>query len=905
MALTLTHNASAITFRPPILADEPNLSVSYSPEVIVLTGSTSTTVTNDDAVFDVYNGGTFYNGGSVLVTGTQATFESLNTDIATIASDGVITRVASGQCRVLVKNGVTIGIDLNLADQTQGDTESYANAVVGSLAEHVSNEIDSRIDDTMSMATNGGIYSTQNHVTSTYVRNTNLWCDDVDLTCASPWNSRGGSKRAGTLITAQHLLMASHYPLYIGDTVRFVANDNTILTRTITGVVNHPDYSPYYPDLRVAVLDSALPSSITPCKLMPSDYEDYLVENSSNRPGAIGLDQEEKALIIDWTGGGNFTTPTDSDRLIFHENIISGDSGNPAGVIVDGEFVSVTMWTYGGAGSGTPVADFISDINTMITTADTQASVSTGLTVVEADFSAFPNYGTDTDAVAYIADVRTAGATVSATQETALNTFYKVAKAGGYYTSLKRIYLPIWAVEAANAIDMISLTSGTFNGGVTHSAGYVEGNGSTGYFDLGIDPATMGVTTDSVILGGLLRTEIGASQNIIASREGSNQCRFNTSSNNNLYSINGNTTINDGNSGLTGILVASFLSGDVFISKRDSSSTSSLASQSYTAGGATPTVNFYAMAVNVNGSSVGHTDDQFGAWFAGTGMTLANSDDFTLALKNLWETCTGLTLPGSSMDSDAAAYIADVRTAGATVSATQETALDTFYKVAKADGYYTSLKRMYLPIWAVEAANAIDMVTLATGTFNGGVTHSAGYVEGNGSTGYFALGVKPTPLGVLPDDAFQFSLNKTNLDGGATAIGCRDASGDDWRLASENSSTLVWATCMSSSTGTLTAADSDFTGILTHNRKGTDYSLNRRKTAGRAVLDSASRSDAGTTPDENIVALAGSNNGSVFDYTTSHFGSYGVGLGMTDTQDQDFTLALKNLWETCTGLTLP
>ena len=257
-----------------------------------------------------------------------------------------------------------------------------------------------------------------------------------------------------------------------------------------------------------------------------------------------------------------------------------------------------------------------------------------------------PTYLIDVDAAAYIADVRTAGATVSATQETALDTFYKAAKADGYYSALKRMYLPIWAVEAANAIDMISLTSGTFNGGVTHSAGYVQGNGSNGYFDLGIDPATMGVTTDSVILGGLLRTEIGASQNIIGSREGSNQCRFNTNSGNQLYAINGGDTINySQSSAYEGILVASYLSGDTFISKRDSSSTSSLVSQSYTASGTTPTVNFYAMAVNVSNSPVGFADDQFGAWFAGAGMTLSDSEDFTLALKDIWETCTGLTLP--------------------------------------------------------------------------------------------------------------------------------------------------------------------------------------------------------------------------------------------------------------------
>ena len=126
--------------------------------------------------------------------------------------------------------------------------------------------------------------------------------------------------------------------------------------------------------------------------MMPSNNGSYLVNNTDNRPAALLLDQEEKALIGDWRGGGGYYYPTDADRLIFSEQVISGDSGNPSFLIVNDELVLVTVWTYGGAGSGTPVADFIADINTMIATADTQAGVSTGYTVTEADFSAFPTY---------------------------------------------------------------------------------------------------------------------------------------------------------------------------------------------------------------------------------------------------------------------------------------------------------------------------------------------------------------------------------------------------------------------------------------------------------------------------------------------------------------------------------
>jgi hypothetical protein len=118
------------------------------------------------------------------------------------------------------------------------------------------------------------------------------------------------------------------------------------------------------------------------------------VNNYDTRPPALGLDQEEKALIIDFLTSGSFRTPINANRLIFNESKISGDSGNPAFLIVNGELVLITVWTYGGPGSGTPVAEHIAALNQMIADADAQAGVSTGYTVTEADFSAWPNFTT-------------------------------------------------------------------------------------------------------------------------------------------------------------------------------------------------------------------------------------------------------------------------------------------------------------------------------------------------------------------------------------------------------------------------------------------------------------------------------------------------------------------------------
>ena len=86
----------------------------------------------------------------------------------------------------------------------------------------------------------------------------------------------------------------------------------------------------------------------------------------------------------------SFANPIDADRLNLYESIILFDSGNPAFVILNGELVLLTVWTH--AASGTPVSEFISDLNQMIIDSDAIAGVSTGYTVTEADFSAWPDY---------------------------------------------------------------------------------------------------------------------------------------------------------------------------------------------------------------------------------------------------------------------------------------------------------------------------------------------------------------------------------------------------------------------------------------------------------------------------------------------------------------------------------
>ena len=267
----------------------------------------------------------------------------------------------------------------------------------------------------------------------------------------------------------------------------------------------------------------------------------------------------------------------------------------------------------------------------------------------------------------------------------------------------------------------------------------------------------------------------------------------------------------------------------------------------------------------------------------------------------------GRNFMGSRGDADAAAYVAAVVAAGGTVSGAQATAINDFYVSAKADSYYTSLKRLYLPIWGVAAANAIDMIGLTSGTFVGGVTHAAGYVQGNGSTGYFSLGVTGIAAGLTNASGLICALVKQAPSGVgfAAMISSQTTPSDRTQLyVSGNSSGNAVET--GQGVGTFAAhvgTRATNLGIYVSTRESTtSLKLYSRKTSGFTLHDTEVFDNSSGSACANTLTAMASSGTSIF--SDAQFGALGIGLGINLTHTTSFTLALKNLWETTTGLTL-
>jgi hypothetical protein len=259
-----------------------------------------------------------------------------------------------------------------------------------------------------------------------------------------------------------------------------------------------------------------------------------------------------------------------------------------------------------------------------------------------------------------------------------------------------------------------------------------------------------------------------------------------------------------------------------------------------------------------------------------------------------------------TLDADAAAYIAAVVDAGGVVSGGQKSAINTFYKTGKSDGWYSSLKRVYLPIWEVAAPNAIDMIARGSGTFVGGVTHGAGFIQGNGSTGYFNTNSIPSVIGMTTTSA---SFGILTIGGGVAAnqimIGARSAS-NNRHYIQWNGASLVNAIYKAPGTAPISASMtlSQSYGIISFQYTTPNRSLNIRRASGRSILGTAGDGSGGVP--SVATYLGANNNADVADlFSAYQIGAAFLGVGMSDTQDAAFTLALKTLWEGLTGLSLP
>jgi hypothetical protein len=135
---------------------------------------------------------------------------------------------------------------------------------------------------------------------------------------------------------------------------------------------------------------------------------------------------------------------------------------------------------------------------------------------------------------------------------------------------------------------------------------------------------------------------------------------------------------------------------------------------------------------------------------------------------------------GTPIDPDAAAFFARVTAAGGTLTATEQTAVNTLVVQMKADGTWTPTIAIYPMVGASAAACAQNLKSSSfTGSFTSGWTFASTGVTPNGTSAY--MDTTLTPNGNLSqNDAHASIYSRTNsLTGTQIDLGCGNSGGSN------------------------------------------------------------------------------------------------------------------------------
>ena len=197
--------------------------------------------------------------------------------------------------------------------------------------------------------------------------NPNSWVAGINLTAVTQNVPRG------TAITPRHVIYTKHYGFHgqVGQTLNFLTMDNRVVSRKIIDVKFLS--STFDPDIAVARLDSDLPGSITPMKVLHPNATNYAAIFSP----LLRIDQESKALIVQATPSGPQGIQTDASvnppgaaYSLYYEDMISGDSSSPSILLMNTNNgvmpILFSVVTYSGPGQGPKMGANFSQIQSAI-----------------------------------------------------------------------------------------------------------------------------------------------------------------------------------------------------------------------------------------------------------------------------------------------------------------------------------------------------------------------------------------------------------------------------------------------------------------------------------------------------------------------------------------------------------
>ena len=335
------------------------------------------------------------------------------------ASDGEFefAHVTNGTARVSAESdrGLANLGQLQIGSGATTNSDTWQEWATGSLGRHIVDQVVTRAATKTSVVEP---FQILDHLTTTYTRNPDHFLYDVDLGCVSVWNSVSTQQRGGTLITPEHCLVADHFNLPVGATVRFVdvaASTPEKLShedRTVVGAVSIP-FTVFGGDIQVVRLSGAVSAEF--CTVAPPSLLDYLpsvtttktnngLAASRPRLPIVATNQDKHfgykpcfTVQTNWqttqgipgtVGYGDFEG--NQAQAIAYPDLVSfvraGCSGHPLFLLVNGELVLLGLYHSANAGPSFQLQETHDLVNAALTT------LGGGYQLTEADLSGFTSY---------------------------------------------------------------------------------------------------------------------------------------------------------------------------------------------------------------------------------------------------------------------------------------------------------------------------------------------------------------------------------------------------------------------------------------------------------------------------------------------------------------------------------
>jgi hypothetical protein len=215
---------------------------------------------------------------------------------------------------------------------------------------------------------------------------------------------------------------------------------------------------------------------------------------------------------------------------------------------------------------------------------------------------------------------------LSNTEKIAVNQLVLDLKANSLWTGMQAIYPMVGASSQACSQNLKSSSfTGTFNGGWTFTSNGVNGNGTTGYVDLGIKPNQM--TQNSIHMSVYIRNTFSGNEVYIGSLDGVSSCYI---SNGDYHGLNTTDVPAFGAiNGLTGLINSTRIASNQFKLFRNSTLRATLSTISL----APNANNLYLAARNQGGSIAFYNRSQFAFVSVGQGLSDAESSNLYTAVQ--------------------------------------------------------------------------------------------------------------------------------------------------------------------------------------------------------------------------------------------------------------------------------